>query len=82
MYVAWGDANKVQIFSSAGEPLGEFGVAGTGPGQFNFPTGVAVDGDGFIYVADLQNHRIQKFAPSGATAAKSASWGQVKALYR
>ena len=38
-------------------------VAGQGPAvSFNYPAGVAVDGDGNIIVADSSNHRIRKVA--------------------
>jgi len=40
---------------------------GTGAGQFSYPGGVATDAAGYVYVADRDNHRIQKFtgaAPS------------------
>ncbi|MFC5471830.1 S-layer homology domain-containing protein [Cohnella suwonensis] len=33
---------------------------GSGLGQFNSPSGVAVDSNGDVYVADQSNHRIQK----------------------
>ncbi len=41
------------------------GLDGSGDGQFNVPSGVAVDGSGDIYVADTGNRRIQKFDPDG-----------------
>ncbi len=41
------------------------GTTGGGAGQFNFMTGVAVDAAGNVYVAELSNHRIQKFDSSG-----------------
>lgn len=41
-------------------------AAGTGPGQFNSPRGVAVAPDGSVFVADANNHRIQHFASDGA----------------
>jgi len=41
------------------------GVSGAGTGQFNFPTGVAVDGSSRIIVADNGNDRIQVFDSSG-----------------
>jgi streptogramin lyase len=34
-------------------------------GQFNAPSGVAVDAGGNVYVADSTNQRIQKFDPTG-----------------
>ena len=38
---------------------------GSAEGQFAAPLGIAVDGVGNVYVADNQNHRIQKFSTSG-----------------
>lgn len=44
----------------------KWGSAGSGPGQFNDPSGIAVDALGDVYVADQNNHRIQKFDGDGA----------------
>src|SRR6266567_4217807 len=41
------------------------GGRGSDKGQFDGPTGIAVDGNGNILVADTNNARIEKFAPSG-----------------
>jgi outer membrane protein assembly factor BamB len=42
-----------------------FGAAGTGPGRFQEPIDVAVDGEGHIYVLDYAILRVQRFAPDG-----------------
>jgi streptogramin lyase len=42
------------------------GTYGAGDRQFINPRGVMVDADGNIYVADSNNHRIQKLGPDGA----------------
>jgi streptogramin lyase len=42
------------------------GGKGAGRGHFDFPRGMTVDRSGNILVADTNNGRIQKFAPSGA----------------
>ena len=41
------------------------GRFGTGNGEFDRPSGIAVDSDGNVYVADSGNHRIQKFTGTG-----------------
>jgi len=41
------------------------GGKGTGKGQFDSPVGIAVDGDGNVLVADTDNGRLEKFAPTG-----------------
>jgi DNA-binding beta-propeller fold protein YncE len=44
-----------------------FGQAGSGSGQFNGPTGVAVDEKtGDLYVVDAGNERVEIFAPDGS----------------
>ena len=42
------------------------GRRGSGKGQFDSPTGVAIDGNGNILIADTNNGRIEKFSPTGA----------------
>jgi DNA-binding beta-propeller fold protein YncE len=41
------------------------GGKGIGRGQFDSPTGIAVDGTGNVLVADTGNGRIEKFSPTG-----------------
>ena len=56
---------RVVIFGESGQFLRAFGSEGEGPGQFALPAGVAVGPEGFIYVADYIQDRIQKFTPTG-----------------
>lgn len=49
----------LQVYNADGEFLFKFGSHGEGNGQFNAPTGVAVDSNGNIIVADWGNSRIQ-----------------------
>ena len=50
--------------------------------QFDYPTSVAVDASGNVYVADEMNHRIRKITPEGlvTTFAGGSSWGYVDGL--
>lgn len=72
--------HQVIEFTPSGEilmRLGKAGVAGTGPGLFNGPTGVAVAPDGTIFVSDGHeadsNHRVVKFSADGRFI---AAWGR------
>jgi sugar lactone lactonase YvrE len=53
---------RIQQFSAGGEYLRGFGSAGTNPGEFYAPHGLAFDSRGHLYVVDAFNHRVQKFA--------------------
>ena len=45
------------------------GGEGTGKRQFDSPTGIAVDANGNVLVADTNNGRIEKFSPDGSFVA-------------
>ena len=75
MVVAEGGRHCVSVFSPSGEKLRSFGSCGSGEGQFDCPIGVAVDTDGNILVADLNNHRIQKFTSGGQFLTAVGTWG-------
>ncbi len=50
---------------------GEFGTAGSGPGQFEGPTGVAVnEATGEVYVVDKGNNRVERFSQTGVYEAE------------
>lgn len=58
IYVSDTNNKRVSVFDLAGSPLYTFGEEGRGPGQFNFPYGIAADNDQRIYVADMYNGKI------------------------
>lgn len=66
LYVADGYANAaVHKYSPEGRYLLTWGESGTGEGQFNIVHNVKVGRDGWVYVADRENHRVQVFSPEG-----------------
>jgi sugar lactone lactonase YvrE len=56
---------QLQKFTNDGVFLGTIGSAGSGPGQFQYPEGLALDASGRIYVADF-SRRILRFLPDGS----------------
>jgi hypothetical protein len=58
--------------SLAGETLASMGERGTGPGQFIEPSSVWESPQGYLFVADAGNRRVQSFTPQGQPLAQ---WG-------
>jgi DNA-binding beta-propeller fold protein YncE len=66
IYVSDGYGNAaVHKFSPRGDHLRSWGECGTDEGQFNTPHNIVCDRDGWVYVADRENHRVQVFAGDG-----------------
>lgn len=59
------DCAIIEMDRVTGEVLGTIGGPGGEPGQFKIPNSIAVDDEGFIYVSDTHNWRIQKLSPDG-----------------
>lgn len=57
--------HHVLEYSSSGTLIRTWGTAGSGPGQFQNPLGIATDRAGNVYVADSNNGRVQKFTSTG-----------------
>lgn len=56
--------HRVIVYDRDGRELARFGAAGTGDGEFELPTDVAMDADGLIYVSEYGgNDRITKWSP-------------------
>ena len=51
---------------------------GKAPVEFNQPWGITLDKDGNIYVADWNNHRIQKLSPRGQAPDEDRQFGKVE----
>jgi len=66
IYVSDGYANaRVHKYSPDGKLLFSWGEPGTDPGQFNLVHNIACDDEGWVYVADRENHRVQVFDSNG-----------------
>jgi DNA-binding beta-propeller fold protein YncE len=66
IYVSDGYGNaRVHKYSPGGKLLLSWGEPGTDPGQFNIPHNIATDAEGWVYVADRENHRVQVFDGNG-----------------
>ena len=59
LYVAEWYGNCVSVFTTKGKYVTSFGQEGSGEGEFNYPRGLYVDG--FVYVCDYINNRVQIF---------------------
>jgi hypothetical protein len=66
IYVSDGYGNaKVHKYAPDGKLLMSWGEPGSDPGQFNLVHNICADADGWVYVADRENHRVQVFDGTG-----------------
>ena len=66
IYVSDGYGNaRVHKYTPDGKLIKSWGEPGTDPGQFNIVHNIATDADGWVYVADRENHRVQVFNGEG-----------------
>ena len=63
MYVISG--TNIEVFNSSGSFLFQFGGTGSGPGQFQLPSGITIDLAGNVWVTDASLNRVQKFDSNG-----------------
>ncbi|MFN0098441.1 MAG: 6-bladed beta-propeller [Gemmatimonadaceae bacterium] len=66
LWVVDTEAHQLLAIDREGSAVRRVGARGTAPGEFNYPTNVAVAPDGTIYVSDALNVRIQVFDADGA----------------
>ena len=77
LYVALYSQHCIDVLDQQGtviRTIGTRGSSGSGDGQFNNPSGVAVQGD-VLYVAEYGDHRLQKLTTSGEFLSKFGSHG-------
>ena len=66
IYVSDGYGNaRVHKYAPDGRLLLSWGGPGTDPGEFNIAHNITCDADGWVYVADRENHRVQVFDGNG-----------------
>ena len=83
LYVSDGYGNaRVHKFAPDGRQLLSWGEPGTDPGQFNIPHNICCDPDGWVYVADRENHRIQVFDGNGTYEAQWNNMHRPSGLFR
>ncbi|HEV7750078.1 MAG TPA: NHL repeat-containing protein [Baekduia sp.] len=76
MLVADDQHHRVAAFDTGGRLLASVGLGqGAGPGQLNFPYGVAMDAQGRVFVADDLNHRIVRYSTPATGYRYKARWG-------
>jgi uncharacterized protein (TIGR03663 family) len=79
VYVADTGNKRIVMTDNEGEFIYQWGEAGSAPGSFNEPTGIAIDeANDLIYVADTWNSRVQAFerdAQGQANPIPVATWG-------
>ena len=75
VYIADRGNHCIKVLNSDLSYNYSFGEKGSNNGQFNRPTDVAFDSDGYLYVSDRNNNRIQKLTSQGDFVLEFSSKG-------
>ena len=65
LYVADEYLNRITVYTEDGDYVSHWGEPGSGPGQFNGPSGIAIVGD-TMWLVDSKNHRVQSYGLDGS----------------
>lgn len=77
LYVPDTHYHRILVFTPQGQKLRQFGSNGTDPGQFIYPTDIAFDEKGNLFVSEYGDHdRIQVFTPQGTFLYQFGKFGQ------
>ena len=74
VYVCDEFLNRITIWNNEGEYLSHWGTPGSGDGELDGPSGLAIRDD-VIFVVDSENHRVQKFTLDGKYIGQFGSFG-------
>lgn len=86
LYVTDEHNHRVSIFGvsdgeASGTYISQWGVRGSGEGEFDGPAGIAIDADDQVYVVDQNNHRIQKYTSDGELVLQWGALGSGKGQF-
>ena len=82
LYISDGYGNsRVHKYTPDGKRVMSWGEPGTDPGQFNIAHNICCDPDGWVYVADRENHRVQVFDGNGKYEAQWNNMHRPSGLY-
>jgi sugar lactone lactonase YvrE len=77
-----GDTNaRIVKLGSDGKFIKSWGKKGTGPGEFSYPHGLAMDSAGRLLVADRENNRIQIFDQDGKFLEEWKQFGRPSGIF-
>lgn len=75
LYVLSHGAYAVQVYTTGGLYIQQFGRKGSGEGEIESAQGIAVDKAGNVWVADTGNDRVQEFSSTGSPMAQYGGTG-------
>lgn len=76
LYVADITLDCISVYDSQGRFIKSIGQKGIGPGEFRRCRAVHFDAEGYMWVVDAYNHRLQKFTPDGQFLTSFGSYGE------
>ncbi len=81
-YVVDNDNHCIRLYDRfSGKSLGTYGTAGTEKRSFRYPFLMTLDKNGYLYIVDVVNTRVQVLNPEGLFVAVIGGWGVQKGQF-
>jgi len=78
-YIVDNDNHRIMVYNLADSKFGKsFGMPGTGKRAFRYPFLLTLDRDGYLYIVDVINTRVQVLNSDGLFVAFIGGWGVEK----
>ena len=77
IYVSDWSNHRIQVFTSEGKCISQFGTHGSGPGQLQYPTGLVINNN-LLYVAQGGNYSVSIFTTDGQFVSRVGEKGNKK----
>jgi sugar lactone lactonase YvrE len=81
LYVSDSHEHVVKVFDKSGRLISTIGKRGSGDGEFNYPSYMALDNAGNLYVVDSFNFRVQIFNSDGKFLKKFGKLGDASGSF-
>ncbi len=81
IWVVETSAHRISVLDQKGKLIKRIGKRGTKNGEFNYPTSIWIDNEGYCYIIDAMNYRVQIFNKEGEFVSSFGKQGDASGYF-